>query len=112
MEPLLGVSPCPNAAPMCVSAGSSAIACLWRRPNRCMPCTSIPRASRAGKTWRQERTHYAETDITRHLYLLPGDVQQRHHHQAPEYLPAAAGRTAGGRGTRDRTSNENLAPAG
>ena len=73
--------------------GSSATACLWRRPNRCMPCTSIPRASRVGKTWRQERTHYAQTDIDRHLYLLPRDVQQRHHDQAPERLQAASGRS-------------------
>src|SRR5713226_3798435 len=34
---------------MCVSAGFTATACLWRRPNRCMPCTSIPRAFRVGK---------------------------------------------------------------
>ena len=41
----------------------------------------------------QERTYYAQTDIDRHLYLLPRDVQQRHHDQAPEHLQAASGRT-------------------
>ena len=61
-----------------------------------------------GKTWRQERTHYAQTDIDRHLYLLPRDVQQRHHNQAPEHLQAASGRPPGGRDTWDRTANKIL----
>src|SRR5215813_1692016 len=66
------------------------------------------RVCKSGSTWRQERTYEAQTDIDRHLYLLPRDVQQRHHNQAPGRLQAASGRAPGGRDTRYRSPNENL----
>jgi hypothetical protein len=50
------------------------LVCWKQTRGRVLRLAFFDRVRQNGSMWRQERTYHAQTDINRHLYLLPRGV--------------------------------------